>query len=193
MSGSEIAVPQRQQVVTCTSPLVLSKSSTWADTMKAPFSSTHLERPSMSGGASSEKPKKKKKMIPSSTFELSACPDATLVEAYRDYNKKYFKDKLVKNLQVGWTTLLPTDAKSSVLAVTVFYYGTPYAIWLNHDAHHAEDGSFWHGPTKLSLLHEMCHVATLKKACLAKQDYHGEMFQKEMKRLAAADAFKDAW
>jgi SprT-like family len=105
-----------------------------------------------------------------------------LQRLYRRYNRKYFGGRL-PTIYIQF--LAPGQFKKNGLgratcAVTCFEDGSPVAIYIS-----ANRLKTWRY-IKADLLHEMCHVAHPKAQ-------HGPAFENEMKRLAAAGAFKGVW
>jgi hypothetical protein len=106
-----------------------------------------------------------------------------LKQLYRQYNKRFFNNKLPNDISVGFAA--PTEFKKSGLgkytcAVTLFEKRKPVAIFINRFT-----GKGW-AYIKSDLLHEMAHVAHPRAQ-------HGPVWQAEMKRLAAIGAFKGIW
>jgi hypothetical protein len=101
---------------------------------------------------------------------------------YRRFNKKWFRNKLPKNLQIIVKDL--GRGKNAGWAVTHFESYQPVYIMFNRQ-------HLWnHSGTRMTMLHEMVHVA-LPFRC----DSHGpySRFEKEMVRLAKAGAFTESW
>ena len=95
-----------------------------------------------------------------------------LEKAYRTFNRKYFGSRLLPldEVDLRWASIRDMG------------YEKGGEIVLNRRYRHRE--AVW----KLTLLHEMCHLALPK----SKSD-HGKEFQCEMLRLARAGAFKGLW
>jgi hypothetical protein len=104
----------------------------------------------------------------------------TLKRLYRQYNKKYFGNKLPKIL-VAFATpkeFLKGGLGKKTLAVTLFKHEAPVAIYIRREL-----DKHW-SYIKLDLLHEMAHVA------LPASVNHGPRFKAEMLRLEKAGAFR---
>jgi hypothetical protein len=96
---------------------------------------------------------------------------ALLESTYRKYNKKYFGNKLPKDADVRF------GHTQGLLG-----YQLGEEIVLSKDKAYRRD-SIWKG----TLLHEMAHM------CIEESQDHGPKWQKEMLRLARAQAFKTIW
>lgn len=95
---------------------------------------------------------------------------------YREFNRKWFGNRLPKDMVVSYANLDPIGQ-----GVTHYFKGRPLYIELNHRLRWSES------QTALTLLHEMVHVS------LPYRFNHGPKFHKEMLRLAKAGAFKAWW
>ena len=96
---------------------------------------------------------------------------ALLESTYRKYNKKYFGNKLPKDidLRFGYTH-------------GCLGYQLGEEIVLSKNKAYRRD-SIWRG----TLLHEMAHL------CIEESHDHGPRWQKEMMRLARVGALRDVW
>ena len=109
----------------------------------------------------------------------------TLRKLYREYNRKYFGNKLPK-IHLDFVT--PAQMKKffgvgrACCAITCFKKGTttPVAIYISQNRYKS-----WRY-VKGDLLHELCH-------CARPRADHGPAFEEEMRRIAAMGAFKDIW
>jgi hypothetical protein len=109
----------------------------------------------------------------------------TLKRIYREYNRKYFGGRL-PNVDINFIS--PGQMKKcfglarATCAVTCFKKGTitPVAIYISKNKY-----KIWRY-VRADLLHELVHVDRPRAD-------HGPVFENEMKRLAAAGAFKGIW
>lgn len=94
-----------------------------------------------------------------------------LAAAYREYNKLYFSNKLPHDIDVKWKKNMP-----------------PIGLWIAGtiliNAAYKKEHMIW----RLTLLHEMAHVATA-----AEKAEHGPRWKREMRRLARIGAFDKLW
>jgi len=100
----------------------------------------------------------------------------TLLEkTYRQYNRKYFRNRLPKvaDVDLRWADIPEMGYELGGEIVLNRRYRHRAAVW------------------KLTLLHEMVHLG-LPHVKHPKR-FHGKEFQKEMLRLAKAGAFKGLW
>lgn len=94
---------------------------------------------------------------------------------YREFNRKYFGNKLPKDFVVAFEDL------EYHLGVTKFYRSRPCYINLNLGLRYSNS------LTAMTLLHEMVHVE------LPYRYNHGPRFHKRMLKLAKDGAFKPWW
>jgi len=102
--------------------------------------------------------------------------DPALKRAFNQYNKKYFKNRLMSDMIVRWRQW--PDEKT----VALFGQGGFWTIQINIDVSPFE--CVW----RLALLHEMAHAATNDETL-----HHGPRWRREMQRLAKAGAFNKLW
>ena len=97
-----------------------------------------------------------------------------LRRAYEEYNRKYFENKLpeVDEVVLRW----------SKRELSICGYNKGDEIVINRKDRKRD--SIW----KMTLLHEMCHLATEHEQAL-----HGKLWKKEMRRLARIGAFDKIW
>jgi len=93
-----------------------------------------------------------------------------LQRAYREYNKKYFGNRLPKSTQLRWADM------------SMMGYQLDDEIVINRRDRKRD--RVWKG----TLLHEMVHLSLPKT-----RFDHGKEFQKEMLRLAKLGAFRNIW
>jgi len=99
--------------------------------------------------------------------------NADLEIAYRFYNKRYFGNRLPKDMVVRFEDIIE-------LGKTYCFFERPLYILINRKI-------AWHGMlVEMTLLHEMVHVENTKAG-------HGPWFHKRMLRLAKAGAFRNSW
>lgn len=106
----------------------------------------------------------------------------TLKKLYKEYNRRFFAGKL-PDICVRFgdaKAMKAAGVPKGTCAVTLLNGSKPYAIVIREYQHKG-----W-GYIKSDLLHEMVHVARPRAN-------HGKVFQNEMKRLAAANAFVGIW
>lgn len=102
-----------------------------------------------------------------------------LKKLYRQYNKKYFGNKL-PDIWVDFgdaRTWRQARLSKNTCAATFIDNGKPIGILIRY---YKFKGSAY---TKADLLHELCHVAHPRAG-------HGKVFQDEIKRLVDEGAFK---
>lgn len=98
---------------------------------------------------------------------------ASLAATYAAYNRRYFRSRLPKDITLRWTSRLPNG------------YGLfdgDNTIYINRD--HRKWKKMW----RLTLLHEMAHLATASEKA-----EHGPQWLREMRRLARIGAFNKLW
>jgi hypothetical protein len=102
--------------------------------------------------------------------------NSDLKHIYKYYNKKYFGNKLPKDIKIRFKdisdlgrTLFDTDTKEPKIVEIDSEYRTCAAVG------------------RLTLLHEMVHVENIKKRG------HGKWFDKRMLQLAKQGAFNGLW
>lgn len=112
--------------------------------------------------------------------------DKRLLYWYRKYNKLYFDNKLPTTILVGWNDEMKADtcAQHNGVGLELAEDGITLRITVIHLDPKKHVGST---DTRLSLLHEMCHVA------LFPYDKHGKKFKDEKRRLAMLGALDDLW
>jgi len=90
-----------------------------------------------------------------------------LQQEYLDYNKKYFNNRLPDDIKVKW-------GRSNI------YMGLCFDdhIMINREL------MKWHSIWRMTLLHEMCHLAS-EDEC----SQHGRRWKKQMWRLMRLGAF----
>lgn len=105
--------------------------------------------------------------------------NSDLQYAYRIANRRYFGNKLPKDLLVKFATINRYKLGST---------------WMNHSngwkpyrIHISSKLRFSSSLSLMTLLHEMVHVE------FPKPDDHGPWFNKRMKKLAKAGAFEGLW
>jgi predicted SprT family Zn-dependent metalloprotease len=98
---------------------------------------------------------------------------ALLEDTYRKFNKKYFNNKLPDDV----------DLKFESMPGLLGYQLDNKIALSKHKAYRRD--CIWKG----TLLHECIHLLLGEK----ETKLHGKEFQKEMKRLARLNAFKDIW
>lgn len=99
---------------------------------------------------------------------------AELRRAYRDFNRRYFADKLPADCDVYFA---PAQEAYAIAQ-------NENGEWsIQIDTKYAIDARMW----KLALLHEMTHIACWPNLS------HGKRFQGEMLRLAQAGALARLW
>jgi hypothetical protein len=105
----------------------------------------------------------------------------TLKRLYRQYNKKYFGNKLPKGTTVTFANpahFVKTGLGKKTCAITFFLHEKPPVIVIKRFKQ-----KHW-SYIKLDLLHEMAHVK------LPINVNHGPRFKAEMARLEKAGAFR---
>ena len=102
--------------------------------------------------------------------------NADLRWMYLDFNKKYFSNKLPKDMPVYFADLW-------CLGHTVIHKQTFRPQWIKI----CKRLRFSNKLAAMTLLHEMCHVET------PKYRGHGPWFRKRMKQLARDGAFDPFW
>ncbi len=95
-----------------------------------------------------------------------------LPEIYADFNRRFWKGKLPRDVQVRWKRGLSVAA----------WYDGDRLITINSYL------KGWECLVKMTLLHEMAHVST-RSEC----QEHGPRWQAEMRRLARDGAFAPFW
>ena len=125
--------------------------------------------------------------------------DISLKECYLSWNKKYFRNKLPLNARVCFKANLNCYGhykdEYQVLAKRVrgpqkgeyrVLYSRPHTICVDMRLKKQKDWC----TVGITLLHEMAHMHLY-----IKDGYtgHGNKFQREMKRLANAGAFRNFW
>lgn len=100
--------------------------------------------------------------------------NAELKQMYLDFNRKYFGNKLPKNLVLHFVDLGKDHG------VTRTYWENPVYIYINKRLNYSKSLV---APT---LLHEMVHIEFPKLE-------HGPTFHKRMMKLAKQGAFKPFW
>lgn len=113
---------------------------------------------------------------------------SSLSHWYKKFNKLYFDDKLPKDVLVGWNDDWPENSDACATHIGVKFTrdedGADHhteLIQLDPKQHlGARDG-------RLSLLHEMCHVALFPNST------HGIKFKNEKRRVAMLGALDDLW
>lgn len=101
--------------------------------------------------------------------------NAELQQMYRHFNKKWFKNRLPKNLRIAYANI-------DGLGITNFEAEKPKSIQISQRIQ-------WSlSETAMTLFHEMVHVSLPYHS-----REHGRKFQREMLRLAKAGAFKGRW
>jgi predicted SprT family Zn-dependent metalloprotease len=102
-----------------------------------------------------------------------------LEQLYAEYNQKYFGG-LLPMMPVRWSKKCSRAHGAEFLD----YQNGTYEILFNPCLQSLDKY------TKLTLLHEMCHVQNrLKK----QRDLHGPLWQRDMRRLARIGAFDELW
>lgn len=108
-----------------------------------------------------------------------------LRKMYRDFNRKWFRNRLPKNIEVRFVDLPQPKALSHInFGLTHFEAYKPVYIYIWSGLQRN------HGETAMTLLHEMVHVS-LPYTCNSHGPY--SRFEKEMVRLAKAGAFNPYW
>lgn len=103
--------------------------------------------------------------------------NAELQAMYHRFNKKWFGNKLPKDMPVYFSDL---RSDGNALGVTRFYFSRPAYIFLNKSLRK------WRSNAAMTLLHEMVHVAE-------PHTVHGPAFHKRMLKLARTGAFREWW
>ena len=98
-----------------------------------------------------------------------------LQNTYAEFNRKYFGNKLPKDMVVRF------GETGDAVAVTDCKYDRPLYIIINRKT------AWHHMIVDATLLHEMVHVEN------PKPNGHGPWFQKRMLKLAKKGAFKHVW
>jgi hypothetical protein len=93
---------------------------------------------------------------------------------YSEFNKKYFRNRLPKDMVVHFVHLKDQHG------ITKTYRGRPMFVWLDWRLRVGTSH------TALTLLHEMVHIENPKWE-------HGPRFQKRMLKLAKQKAFNPYW
>lgn len=106
-----------------------------------------------------------------------------LKELYKTYNRRYFKSSLPE-ISIKWK-----QPKSRNRAAEFYVYENESLEILINPVLRKNNMQLF---TMQTLLHEMCHVK-LRKRDKSIAEGHGDIFQKEMKRLAKIGAFKNLW
>lgn len=101
--------------------------------------------------------------------------NAEVQRMYREFNKKYFNNRLPKDMVVRF------EIFDYAQGVTHFKYDRPLYIQISKKL------KWSRSQTALTLLHEMVHVE------LPYRLNHGPRFHKRMMQLARAGAFKPWW
>lgn len=101
--------------------------------------------------------------------------NAYLARSYAEFNRKYFGNKLPRDMIVRF------EKNMEEVAITMHKFDRPLYIELNEKLK-------WHNMlVDITLLHEMVHVESIKR------NGHGPWFQKRMLKLAKDGAFKNCW
>lgn len=95
---------------------------------------------------------------------------------FRRYNKKYFSNRLPE-ISVKFKDI----TRAKCIGQTHYECYKPVYVAIDNEL------KTWSDMAKMTLLHEMCHVA------LPLRVNHGPRFQDEMLRLARAGAFNGLW
>jgi hypothetical protein len=103
-----------------------------------------------------------------------------LARTYAELNKKYFRNRLPKDMVVRFVTMNSIDGQEDD-AHTRVYWNRPAYIVIN------KRNTWSATQTDMALIHEMVHVEN------PKPNGHGSWFQKRMLKLAKAGAFKGRW
>jgi SprT-like family protein len=121
-------------------------------------------------------------------FQMPFKNSRSLCNWYKKYNKLYFDDRLTKDVLVGWNTDWPEDSDHCAT-----HSGIRFTEEEDGAEHHSEliqlDPKQHIGARdeRLSLLHEMCHVALFPNST------HGKKFKNEKRRVAMLGALDDLW
>lgn len=115
--------------------------------------------------------------------------DPTLKRLYRQYNRRYFSNKLPKGVKVMFASsaeMKRGGLGKSVCAITCWYEAPRLpSIFIRRTRDKVMNY------VKADLLHEMVHVARPELSHSRRADEN--KFQKEMLRLAKRGAFKGCW
>lgn len=114
--------------------------------------------------------------MPKSKGPRRGC-DKDLLYMYRIYNKKYFGNKLPKDMPVYFQKL------DHSMGITTVHGQTNRPLTLHIDP----KLDLLPRVVYMTLLHEMCHVESPQR------HDHGAWFEKRMLRLAKAGAFQGLW
>ena len=111
--------------------------------------------------------------------------DADLQEQYRVLNHDFFNDRLPANTSVRWQNIPMEHGRYVLGATTESPNDGSFDIAIDTKTNVA------FSTEEVTLLHEMCHVATYDYAVAHGQDVHGPAFQACQEELYEAGAYKD--
>jgi hypothetical protein len=109
--------------------------------------------------------------------------DKYLCDKFNEFNRKYFGNKLIGTVRVGWRKPFVEGHAGETIPVKDEYI----LLLINPKLRRVGAQNY----ALSTLLHEMCHVKLWQQG---KKVYtHGPLFQNEMKRLARIGAFNTIW
>jgi len=110
-----------------------------------------------------------------------------LKEAFLEYNSRYFRNSIPRNTKVVWGE---EDPNCIGYARRTHEEPVELKIWISPRCQMGVIKNLLTRVTRGTLLHEMAHLKLWKKY---PKENHGNIFNKEMKRLAKVGAFRNLW